>query len=67
MENIGFRNSILKNLEFKKHDNPKINVKDSKESLEMIRSAFAGKRSASFDMLALNAAAVIYIGGKSKI
>ena len=32
----------------------------------MIRSAFAGKRSASFDMLALNAAAVIYIGGKSK-
>ena len=32
----------------------------------MIRSAFAGKKSASFDMLTLNAAAVIYIGGKSK-
>ncbi len=49
-----------------KYDNPKINVKDSKESLGMIRAAFAGKRSASFDMLTLNAAAVIYIGGKSK-
>ena len=32
----------------------------------MISSAFAGKRSAAFDMLTLNAAAVIYIGGKSK-
>ncbi len=50
----------------KKYDKPKINVKDSKESLEMIRSAFAGEKGAAFDMLALNAAAVIYIGGKSK-
>ena len=32
----------------------------------MILSAFDGKTSASFDMLTLNAAAVIYIGGKSK-
>ena len=54
------------NLGIKKYDNPEIKVKNAEESLMMIRSAFSGERGAAFDMLTLNAAAVIYIGGISK-
>ena len=50
----------------KKHDKPKIDVKNAEESLRVIRSVFNGEKGAAFDMLALNAAAVIYIGGISE-
>ncbi|OUU75239.1 MAG: anthranilate phosphoribosyltransferase [Methylococcaceae bacterium TMED69] len=50
----------------KKHDKPKIDVKNAEESLRIIRSVFNGEKGAAFDMLALNAAAVIYIGGISE-
>ena len=43
MENMRISELSPEKLGIKKYDNPKINVKDSKESLEMIRSAFAGK------------------------
>ena len=54
------------NYGIKKYDNPKINVKNAEESLTMIRSAFSGEKGAAFDILTINAAAVIYIGGISK-
>ena len=50
----------------KRHDNPKITVENSKESLEIIRSAFSGQECAGLDMLIINAAAAIYISGRSK-
>ena len=50
----------------KVREKPKISVKNSRESLKMIESAFLGEDSAALDMLILNAGAVIYIGNKSK-
>lgn len=44
-------------------DRKELQVADAKESLEMIRWAFAGERGPAADMIALNAGAALYAGG----
>lgn len=49
-----------------RHDLAELQVVDAAQSLAMIRQVFTGQRGAAHDMVVLNAAAALYVGGQAE-